>query len=274
MSALSARQTILLVVLFVVTSITFIALDNRQALDPLKTGVHNLIVPVTDFMNGLTDDSGNDSDLQKQYDDLKAKYDQLQAEYAQLLVNAREVEQLREILDLKTSKPNLHFVTARVLYPDPTNTEKFVIIDKGSADGLAVGMAVTDPNFYVGLVTQVDEHSARVSLAIDATQSVGAQLLTSNGVGIAWGMWQKAGRIELRHVPRSVDVQEGEYVITACATEARTANVPCGLVIGIVNGPAVQNNQGDTQTIPVRPAADFDNLSVVAVITSDDSDGQ
>jgi hypothetical protein len=38
-----------------------------------------------------------------------------------------------------------------------------------------------------------------------------------------------------------------------------------------VNGEPVLDNQGDTQTIPVLPAADFDDLTVVAVIVADDS---
>lgn len=271
MSTLSARQTILLVVLFVLTSISFIALDNRHALDPLRNGIHSLVVPVTTSFNGIGTGSGDESDLKKQYDDLEAKYAKLQADYAQLLVNAREVDQLRKMLDLEKSQPNLTYVSARVLYPDPTNTLKFIIIDKGSADGIKEGMAVTDPNYYVGLVTKVDEHSSRVMLAIDSSQSVGAELLSSRGVGIAWGMWQKAGRIEIRHVPRSITPQQGEMVTTACASEASTALVPCGLIIGIVSGQPVVDNQGDTQTIPVLPAADFNNLTVVAVIISDSS---
>jgi rod shape-determining protein MreC len=257
----------------VVTSVGFLALDSRHALDPLKNGIQNLVIPVTDLLTGGEDGPGDQSDLQTKYDVLQEKYDQLQAEYAQLLVNAREVEKLRELLNLQQSQPNLTFVPARVLYPDPTNTQKFVIIDKGSADGIKEGMAVTDPNFFVGLVTEVTEHSARVMLAIDATQSIGAQLMNSNGVGIAYGMWQRAGRMEIRHVPRSVETQEGEYVITACATEARTAGVPCGLIIGIVAGEPILDNQGDTQTIPILPAADFDDLTVVAVIVSDNADG-
>lgn len=274
MSAISARQTIMLVVVFVVTSIAFIALDNRQALDPVKTGVQDLVVPVTDLLTGVGDDSGNETALQQDYDELQAKYDKLQADYALLLVNAREVEQLRELLNLQQSQPNLTIVPARVLYPDPTNTQKFIIIDKGSNDGIKEGMAVTDPNFFIGLVTEVDPDQSRVMLAIDATQSIGAELMNSRGVGIAYGMWQRAGRMEIRHVPRTVETQEGEYVTTACATEARTAGVPCGLVIGIVSGPPVLDNQGDTQTIPILPAANFDDLSVVAVIVSDGNDAE
>jgi rod shape-determining protein MreC len=184
------------------------------------------------------------------------------------------LEQLQELLNLQQSKPNLTIVPARVLYPDPTNTQKFVIIDKGSNDGIKEGMAVTDPNFFIGLVTEVDPTQSRVMLAIDATQSIGAELMSSHGVGIAYGMWQRAGRMEIRHVPRTVEVQEGEYVITACATEARTAGVPCGLVIGLVSGEPVMDNQADTQTIQIMPAANFDDLTVVAVIVADSNDAE
>lgn len=273
MSTLSARQTILLVALFVATSVTFIALDNRRALDPLRTGVQELIVPVTDLIGSIDDRTGSQTQLEQDYAALQAKYDKLLADYTQLMVNASEVEELRAILKLQTDKPNLIFVPARVLWSDPTHTQKFVTIDKGSADGITTGMAVTDPNFYVGLVTEVYEHQARVTFAIDATQSIGAQLLSSEGVGIAWGMWQRGGRMELRHVERAVAPLEGEYVVTACATEAATAQVPCGLPIGIVSGPAVIDNQGDTQTIPILPGANFDDLTVVAVIIADTNEG-
>jgi rod shape-determining protein MreC len=264
----------MLVVVFVITSVGFIALDNRQALDPLKTGVYDLVAPATDLLTGVNADTGDQTQLEQEYAELQAKYDKLQADYVQLLANARELEQLQELLNLQQSKPNLTIVPARVLYPDPTNTQKFVIIDKGSNDGIKEGMAVTDPNFFIGLVTEVDPTQSRVMLAIDATQSIGAELMSSHGVGIAYGMWQRAGRMEIRHVPRTVEVQEGEYVITACATEARTAGVPCGLVIGLVSGEPVMDNQADTQTIQIMPAANFDDLTVVAVIVADSNDAE
>ena len=42
MTTLSTRQTIALVVLFVVTSLTFIQLDNRRALEPIKAALEML----------------------------------------------------------------------------------------------------------------------------------------------------------------------------------------------------------------------------------------
>jgi rod shape-determining protein MreC len=271
MSTISPRQTVLLVMLFVATCIAFIALDNRRALEPLRSGLHSLALPAIEMIDRvLGRDGPPQTELQRRYDELQARYDALQADYAQAQVIAQEVDQLRALLKLQQEQPKLQFVSARVLYPDPTGIEKFVIIDKGSADGIQTGMAVTDPNYFVGLVTEVAEHTARVTLAIDAKQAIGAQLMDTGGVGIAWGMWQRGARMEMRHVDRDVSTKPGELVITACKTEAKTARVPCGLVIGKVDGEPVMDNQGDAQTIPVLPAADFESLSVVAVIVADD----
>ena len=122
-------------------------------------------------------------------------------------------------------------------------------------------MAVTDPNYYVGVVTSVEEHSSQVLLAIDSTHTVGAELEGSGATGVAYGMWQQGGRIELRHVDRNVEIDPEEKVVTACSPEVRTANMPCGLIIGKVSGQPQVDSQGDVQTIQVIPAADFDNLS-------------
>jgi rod shape-determining protein MreC len=262
----------LLVGLFIATSLTFIALDNRHALDPVRNGVHGLLIPVTQIFKPNNDPAPAGS-LQAKYDQLLSDYNKLKAENANLTLIAQEVQQLRSLLNLQQQQPNMKFVSANVLYPGPDATEKFVIIDKGSADGVKEGMAVTDPNYFVGLVTKVEDHQSKVVLAIDGSQSVGAQLLKSGDVGIAWGMWQKGGRIELRHVDRTANISQSDVVVTASKSEARTANVPGGLIIGTVDGKPIVDNQGDTETIPILPAADFDHLSVVAVIISDGSSG-
>lgn len=271
MTRLTARQVILLVALFVATSLAFIALDNRHALDPVRNGVHSLLIPVTQIFKSKNDPPSDPGSLQAKYNDLQAKYDKMKADNAQLTLIAQEVQQLRALLNLQQHQPNMKIVSANVLYPGPSATEKFVIIDKGSADGIQEGMAVTDPNSFVGLVTKVEEHQSKVTLAIDGSQSVGAQLLKSGDVGIAWGMWQKGGRIELRHVDRAAHVDKTDMIVTASKSEARTAKVPGGLIIGTVDGPPSIDNQGDTETIPILPAANFDHLSVVAVIISDGS---
>src|SRR4051812_43433896 len=264
MTTLSARQTVMLVVLFVVSSFTFITLDNNRTLDPLKSGLHDSLVPVTDAFNKLGTRGQNDSDLAKELERTKKERDALLAENANLRAQASEVKQLQKQLDVQQDHPEWKMLSARVINPDPSSLEKFITIDKGSKDGIEVGMAVTDPNYFIGQVTSVEEHSARVTLAIDMSFRVGAKLIDSGSDGIAYGMWQKQGRMELRHVDRDAKPQANEVVVTASSSDVKTAKVPGGLVIGKVDGEPTLDNQTDSLTIKILPVADFHKLRVVA----------
>jgi rod shape-determining protein MreC len=271
-STLSTRQTIGLVVLFALTSISFIALDNRSALDPLKTALRDLVVPVTDVFNRAG--NGSDSDLAQELERVKRERDAALAENVRLKADQKDVEQLQAILGVKESHSEWTLVTARVLGVDPLNLQKYIVIDKGSLDGIAEGMAVIDPNYFVGLVVgPVGEHSAKVMLAIDGSSAVGAQLLDSGADGIVYGRWQAGGRLEMAYVDRAVQPKAGEVVVTSKSVETRTAGVPGNLIIGKVEDDPERFNQGDSQTINVLPASDFDNLSLVAVIVDDGESG-
>jgi cell shape-determining protein MreC len=131
-------------------------------------------------------------------------------------------------------------------------------------------MAVTDPNYYLGQVTEVWENTARVTLIIDVSQMVGAKLADTGADGIIYGAWQKGGRLELRHIDRDSLPKDGEVVITSDISNSQTAKVPGNIAIGKVDGEPQRDPQSDRVTINVLPVADFDNLQVVTVILSDE----
>ncbi len=273
MTSLGIRHTAALVFMFVVLAVTLIALDNRHTLDPLKSGLNAVVSPAVNWINEVIDRDNPISSVEVELQQVTDERDALLAENAQQQLQLEDVENLRDILDVQEANPGRELLAANVNNLDPTGLQKFITIDRGSRDGVEVGMAVIDPHYFVGLVTEVEENSSRVTLAIDATSAVGARLLNSKGVGVVYGRWQYGGRIELRHVDRSTVPQDGETVVTSDDTEARTARVPGGLIIGQVSGEPVLDNQSDSQTIQILPAADFDSLSIVAIIISDDSIG-
>ncbi len=269
MTTLSVRQTVALVALFVVTSLTFIQLDNRRALDPVKDGLQAVVLPVAGAVGGLVPDGGDDSAAERRLTQMTAERDALQARVAELEVVAARVEQLEAQLNVQEANPELRLLSARVIGRDPTNLQKIITIDKGSADGVRVGMAVVDPNFFVGQVTEVGEHFARVTLVIDTSYSVAARLQGSGADGIVYGRWQEGGRLELRHVARTVEVSEGQLVLTSDSAELRTQGVPSARIIGKVMGEPKRSDQDDTLTVDVMPAVDFESLQVVSVILAD-----
>jgi rod shape-determining protein MreC len=269
MASLSPRHTALLILLFVVTSVAFIILDDQSALNPLKTGLRDLANPVTGFVFDRTEKpKPAEGEWEAKYHELEGKYATLDAEYQRTKMVADQVQALQAMLNLQKTSPEVTFLPARVISVDPTGVNKIIVIDRGSEDGVAVGMAVTDPNYYVGVVVKVDDTSAQVLLAIDSTHTVGVELEGSHATGVAYGMWQQGGRMEIRYVDRNVEVKPEEKVVTTCAPDIRTANMPCGLIIGKASGQPTIDSQGDTQTVQVIPAADFEDLAFVTVITS------
>ncbi|MGI8642600.1 MAG: rod shape-determining protein MreC [Thermomicrobiales bacterium] len=270
MSTLTTRQTLTLLLLFVVTSAAVIALDSRQAIDPFKASLQDGLGSVTGRISSLGEEAtpaGEGSELAQ----LQAEVDALRAKNARLQGVATENEQLRAQLDVEARYPDYRLLPAGVLTVDPANLEKSIVIDKGSDDGVRPGMAVVDPNYYVGQVVEVWPSTAKVMLVIDYQQRIGARLVDSGANGVLDGRWQLGGRSEMELVDSDVAPETGEEVVTV-GGEQGTVNLPSGLLIGVV-GPGIERDeQSDLLTIPVIPYADFDSLTVVTVIMeADDS---
>jgi rod shape-determining protein MreC len=265
-TAFTVRYRIVIVGVVLALCVLLIALDSRGEVEPLRAGIRQVTSPVIGVVDTIVQRSRPKSELERELEAVRRDRDALAAENARLRQLDVEIQQLRELLNVQDTHPEWTLVTARVVSPDPANLQKFITIDKGSDDGIQVGMAVVDPNFFVGLVTEVSPNSAKVTLAIDATASVGAQLIETGAAGVAYGMWQRGGRIELRHVDRGTNPKPNEVVITASDSMVRTSLVPAGLIIGKIDGEPQLDNQTDTLIIQVLPVADFDNLEVVSVI--------
>jgi len=266
MTSLTVRQTLTLIVLFVASSSFFIVLDNANVLDPVKTGLLDVVQPISRGLREVADGPTNNSDLARQLRDAEAERDSLQATVIAQDILLAETEQLRAQVAFQDSHPDWELVTAQVVNRDPSGNQKIIVVDKGSSDGIREGMAVVDPNAYVGIVTKVEENSAVITLAIDDTHQVGAQLV-AGGEGIAYGMWQEGRRMELRHVDRDLEPQEGDYIVTADAqSDARSSLVPPDLPIGRVIGVPEQDLINDSLIIEIYPYSRFDELKVVSII--------
>jgi rod shape-determining protein MreC len=269
-SAFTVRHRIAIIVVIVAACVGLLALDSQGLLDPIRTGLRQALTPIDRLTEDVIRTGESDSDLARENEALRQERDALAAEVARLQMLETEVEQLREQLQVQQDNPDWTLVTARVSFSDPTNLNKIITIDKGSADGIQKGMAVVDPFYFVGLVTSVSEHSAQITLGIDMTAVIGGEDLYSGASGNVYGMWQLGQRMEMRHIDRNSEIKHGDPIVTASNATYSTAMVPGGIIIGIVDGDPTLDNQGDSQTVNVLPAADFDNLDVVAVIVASD----
>jgi rod shape-determining protein MreC len=261
------RQTVVIATLLVVVSLALVLLDGRHKLDAPKDALEGVTAPIGRSLSNFGQHlrhRGGQSNLQAQYNDLQAKYDALLAQNAQLKIEADAAQQLRDQLKFQQDNPTLTLLPADVIARDPQSSEKFVVINRGSDDGIQVGDAVVSPNFMVGQVTEVDPHQAKVLLIIDSGFQTGARLQNAGAEGIAYGQWQLGGRVVMRHIPMDTQIDPNTELVV---TSGKTARVPAGLIIGKLDGAPQQDALQNETEVKVLPLVDFDTLQTVTVIT-------
>ncbi len=266
MTTVSFRKTASLATIFILISLALVVMDRRDMLTPLREGLTSVVSPVAENFSRVSRGPDFRSDVEKDLDRAQKEIDALKAENANLKAELAEFQMLDAEVQAEARRPELDYIAATVIQHDPTGKQKFVVINKGSADGIEVGMAVTDPNYYVGQVVEVWEHQAKIMFVIDSSARVGAQLQESRADGIVVGQWQVGGRLLMQNVDRDTEVKEGETVITSGVLTTETRGVPPNIIIGIVSGEGEIVERTNEKQYEVRPAVDFDKLRTVWVV--------
>ena len=182
------------------------------------------------------------------------------------LRNAREAKtenyRLQGLLALK-AEPGPEKVFARVIARDASVWFNTIMINRGSASGVALNMPVVTPGGIVGRVVAVSPVTAQVMLITDEKAAAGAiigQLGGSGALGSVRGLGN-SGLIEMRYVSGLQQVEAGDYILTTGQDGIYPPGLNVGEVIEVKHGTATQPHQ-----IYIRPSARLDQLSEVAVL--------
>jgi rod shape-determining protein MreC len=168
---------------------------------------------------------------------------------------------LRKLLDIKGEVKH-RAVVARVIDKDRTSLFKTLLIDKGTADGLRVGLPVLADQGVVGRIIETAWHSSRVLLLIDDNSNIDALIQRSRTQGILQGAGS-AG-YHLKYISRVEEVRTGDVVLSS----GLAGVFPKGLLLGVVSG--VSRKEGGLfQKIDVSPAVDFGKLEEVMALVVD-----
>lgn len=168
---------------------------------------------------------------------------------------------LRKLLNLKDEFKH-RAVVARVIDNDRTTLFKTLLINKGTAEGLRVGLPVLADRGVVGRIIETSWHASRVLLVIDENSNVDALIQRSRAQGILQGAGS-AG-CNLKYISRMEDIQTGDVVLSS----GLAGVFPKGLLLGVVIGASRQEG-GLFQKIDVSPSVDFGRLEEVLALVVD-----
>ncbi|MBU2026734.1 MAG: rod shape-determining protein MreC [Proteobacteria bacterium] len=203
------------------------------------------------FLVGLEDENRR---LRKQNADLTEQFNRYRE-------GSLEAMRLQKLLELREGFPQ-RAVAARVIDRNRSSLFKTLLINKGTADGLRVGLAVLSDQGVVGRIIEISWHASRVLLLIDGNSNIDGLIQRSRAQGILQGAGS-AG-CSLKYISRAEEVLVGDVVISS----GLSGVFPKGLLLGVVTG-ASRKEGGLFQKIDVAPAVDFEKLEEVLALTTD-----
>lgn len=177
--------------------------------------------------------------LRKENQALRSELRTLKAEVTHLREAGRENARLETLLKLKEdAHPKAR--AARVIGRDPSHWSQFIVINKGTRDGVHKNTVLIHPNGLIGKVMAVGRHSARAILLIDDQSRVSAMNQRTRDVGLIEG----TGSFTLRmtYLDRQSDIQVGDVIVSSGLGGIYPKGIPIGkveLVGGEKNNPSL-----------------------------------
>jgi len=246
--------------LITVSVIGLLAPAESVAAAPLRF-VTGTLTDISLSMTQGVDDLAQIRNLRARVALLEETLAQFQSELVELREIESDYERLAELLEYTSTREEQEFTTADVIDVDQSGQRRTITINRGTRDGIRVGMPVVTQQGLVGRVLTVSANAARVLLITDPTSAVSSRLQTNRIEGTVIG--QLSGNLRLTFIPLNAEINEGDLVVTS----GLGGNFPPDLVIGQVT--SIRQFEFELyQEAQVRSLNDFSTLEFVLVVTS------
>jgi rod shape-determining protein MreC len=222
-----------------------------------QTWLASRYLAIRDFMTAPRDVAR----LTQLNDQLESEVSRLQAQIIELQQENSELQVLSALLDFARTHAENEYITAAVIGRDISPFLHYVIINRGSDDGLRRGMPVVSSQGLVGRVAAVTADGARVQLINDPDSAINVRIQPSGAEGLLQG--SITGDITIEAIPQDAKINNGDLVLTS----GLGGNYPPDLLIGQISG-VRQRPVELFQTASVEPVVDFSQLEIVLVIVN------
>jgi len=242
---------------------------ERMASDSIAAIEYYVVKKPVEFVSNLFSEYNELKDVYKENKILKAKL----SSYASVEVNtdvlSKEIDELKKMLNIEYLPTDYNVkTTSFVRESDDWNNE--ITIDLGSLAGVSKDMVVISSKGMIGKVTSVTEVTARVQLLTAENPTSALPIQVINGDQNVYGLLNRYD-IESKcfEITLFSDVEKFEDNAKVI-TSGLGGKAPKGIYIGTVES-SIVSEDGTSKTIRVKPAADFNDLSYVAVVFRSDS---
>lgn len=240
--------------ILIVASFALLSLPETRQLDFARSLLSRIMRPAQRTVDLVADYST----VRAENERLRRMIATLMLERGRLLQFRDERERLRRLAEFKEEQ-TLKLVPAEVIGRDFDRIQTSLVIDKGSADGLAERMPVFSYEGLVGTVSHVEEKSAWVQLLASKNHPVSCLDKRSRVVGVL--EWNNRNNFDLKHVGVVEDVAAGDTLLTS----GFGGTIPKGFPVAIVQRVA-SSPDALSLRVTARGTVDFMALEEVFVM--------
>ncbi|PVX42796.1 rod shape-determining protein MreC [Pasteurella langaaensis DSM 22999] len=253
--------------LAIIASIALILSDGQtnsmiKARSFMETAVGGLYYLANTPRTVLDNVSENLVDTNKLQIENKVLKEQLREKNADLLLLDQlkvENQRLRLLLNspLRTDE---YKKIGEILTAETDRYRQQVVINQGKNDGAYVGQPVIDEKGVIGQIISVGEQTSRVLLITDVTHAIPVQVLRNDVRMIASGTG-RSDELSLDNVPRSVDIEKGDLLVTS----GLGGRFPEGYPVAVVQNVS-RDGSNYFAMISAKPLASIERLRYVLLV--------
>ena len=228
---------------------------------PMQRGINTVGRGISDKLEGFR----SVKSLREENEALKAKIEVLTATNQTLTQDKYELDGLRRLYELDAKYMDYDKVAARVIASDTNNWFYSFIVDKGSEDGIKVGMNVMAGNGLVGIVSETGKNWSRIRSIIDDNCNVSGMSIETQDTCIVSGdlkLMKEQGVIRVEMISMDASFQDDYEIVTSHISDKYLQ----GILIGYIQDIKVDSSNM-TKTAYLVPAVDFERLDEVLIVT-------
>ena len=230
-------------------------------LAPMQKGVNQLGSGLTNLREHLR----TKKSLEKENEELRTQLADAQQNLNQVQLNQEELDNLKSLYDMDLNYADYDKIAANVIGKDAGNWFSVFLIDRGSNDGITVGMNVLADGGLAGIVIQVGPNYAKVRSIIDDNSNVSARNLSTSDLCVVSGSLKTMNESSLIDFDDLRDKEDqakvGDQIVTSNISDMFLEGIPIGYITDIKTDSNNLTKSGHIATI-----VDFEHLDDVFVI--------
>lgn len=245
--------------IYVAISLTLMALSRNTDMQPVRAFTTAIVGAVQSTYAWIP----NPIRLARENEELRTRAIELASEVGRLRRAQVENDELRKMLGIAPRK-GWNLKPAEVVGKTTTFERNMMTISLGAKDGVVEGMAVVTDAGLVGRVFSTSQNFALVEMLFNSDFRAATKIARTRVEGII--AWDGGPTMVMRNVPKALDVQIGDLVVTSEYSTFFPSEIPIGKIIKVEPEPNTLFRR-----ISVDPSANVYRVEHVYVVMKDEA---